>query len=277
MPLIQIDLQKVLNDKLGAKARFVPKWMVRKLEKIIRKDDLNELLRHNYPDTGADFCRGVLSDLNVTATLSHADRLGAGDNRRVIIVCNHPLGGLDGMVLIKELTGIYGQGVRFVVNDLLMAVAPLAPVFLPVNKHGSQDRSAISAINTAMGGNDPVVIFPAGLVSRRGSTGEIRDLRWNKMFVNKAAEYHRDVIPVHFSGRNTPMFYRLAQWRKRLGIKFNIEMLLLPSEVLKSRGKSFEVTVGHPISWEKLRAGKDAPATANEIREIVYGLATEAN
>lgn len=274
--LIQIDLQQVLDTKLGARSRFVPGWLVEKLKGMIRQDDLNEMLRANYPRKGAEFCEGVLNHLDVKVSVVNSEKLPPISQKRFIAVCNHPLGGLDGMALIKIFTDIYGPGVKFVVNDMLMAVAPLRDVFLPINKHGNQDRKAISDINDAMAGDAPVVIFPAGLVSRRGKDGKICDLDWNKMFVNKAVEFHRPVLPVYFSGHNSPFFYKFAQWRKRLGIKFNIEMVCLPAEVFKSHGKSFEVIIGDIIPWQNLHPGKRAIENAREIKYIVYSLCPES-
>lgn len=274
--LIQIDLQQVLDTKLGSRSRFVPRWLVDKLKSIIRQDDLNTLLRVNYPHKGAEFCQGVLDHLDVKVSVVNSEKLPSVDEKRFIAVCNHPLGGLDGMALIKIFTDIYGQGVKFVVNDMLMAVAPLRNVFLPINKHGHQDRKAIADINEAMAGDAPVVIFPAGLVSRRGKDGKICDLDWNKMFVNKAIEFHRPVLPIYFSGHNSPFFYKFAQWRKRLGIKLNIEMVCLPAEVFKSRGKSYEVIIGDTIPWETLHPGKRALENAREIKNTVYSLCPES-
>lgn len=270
--LIQIDLQKVLDDKLGARARFVPSFLVRYLQNVIRQNELNALLRSNYPKRGAEFCEGVLADLDVDVSIVNPECLPGIDHRRIIIVSNHPLGGLDGMALIREFSRIYGNDLRFIVNDLLMAVRPLGDVFLPINKHGRQDRKAISDINAVMASDAPVMIFPAGLVSRRGKGGGIRDLDWNKMFVNKAVEYKRDVLPVFFSGENSPAFYKFAQWRKRLGIKFNIEMVCLPGEIFKSRGKAFSIIVGPLIPWESLRTGSQSLVQAGEIKDIVYSL-----
>lgn len=270
--LIQIDVRQVLDTKLGARSRFVPIWLTDKLKEIIRQDELNELLLANYPLTGADFCQGVLNHLDVTVNIANPEKLPPLSDKRFIGVCNHPLGGLDGMALIKLFSDMYGEGVKFVVNDMLMAVAPLRDVFLPINKHGNQDRKAITDINEALAGDAPVIIFPAGLVSRRGKGGSIRDLTWNKMFVNKAVEFHRPVLPMYFSGHNSSFFYKFAQWRKRLGIKLNIEMVCLPGEVLKSRGKTFEVVIGDIVPWQDLHPGRQALDDAQRIKEKVYSL-----
>lgn len=269
---LHIDLPAVLRSKLGSRSRFVPRFVVRWLEKTICVDRLNYLLEHNYPKTGAEFCRGVFDDLDITVTASGTENLPGPDHRRVIIISNHPLGGLDGMALIDFFSRYYGGKVYFVVNDLLMAVKPLNDVFVPINKHGAQSRGAVGRLDDLFEGNDPILVFPAGLVSRLGDDGVIRDLEWKKMFVNKAISAHRDIIPVYFRGENSKFFYKFARRRKRLGLKFNIEMIYLPREVFRSEGKKFEIVCGRPVSWQSLKGGKDALQTASRLKEAVYEL-----
>lgn len=269
---IQIDLHKVLRDKLGRRARYIPGFAVDAVARMICQDRLNEMLRVNHPRRGKEFCQGVLEHLGISVRVANPEKLPDRAHRRLIIVSNHPLGGLDGIALIKLLSEHYGDDIRFVVNDLLMAVEPLSEVFLPVNKHGAQDRDAIAAINEAMASDAPVMVFPAGLVSRRGDKGEIRDLEWHKMFVLKARQYKRDVLPLFFSGENTPFFYRLARLRTKLGLKFNIEMLRLPAEIFKSCGKEYTVAVGDVISYTEFRGGLEATGEAARVKEAVYSL-----
>ncbi len=273
---IKIDIKAVVSERLGGVSRVVPGFFIRKLESLICQDRLNALLEHNFPKEGADFCRGVLEDLNVKVDVVNADRLPPVERRRVIIACNHPLGGLDGMALIDYFTRRYGGKVMFIVNDLLMAVKPLAPVFLPINKHGRQSRASLTAIDHVMQGDHPVLIFPAGLVSRQQTSGgEIADLEWKKMFINKAIAFKRDIVPLYFDGENSERFYSLARRRQSLGLKFNFEMALLPSEVFKSEGKTFRVNCGHPIAWQSLSGGSEAEAEAGALRRMVYDLKKE--
>ena len=272
--VIQINLRQIVRERLGRYSRLGPGFVLRYLEKTVCQDRLNELLRNNFPREGAEFCEGVLADLDVGLTVVGEDKLPSPAQRRVVFVSNHPLGGLDGMALIAWATRRYGGKVHFVVNNLLDAVAPLRSVFVPVNKHGSQSRESIRAIDEAFAGEDPVLVFPAGLCSRRGSNGEIADLEWQKMFVNKAVEHHRDVVPLYFSGRNSDFFYNFAKIRKQLGLKFNIEMIYLPSEIFRARGSRFTLVCGDTIGWQELRSGKAAMEQAAEIRSLVYSLAS---
>ncbi len=266
---IQINLAETLRGKLGAKAKFVPSFAVKWLESLVHTDELNDMLRRYYPNTGAAFCDAMMSDMDIRLEAVNADALPSPADGRVIFVCNHPLGGLDGIALISLLSGIYGDGVRFVVNDLLMAVQPLQQVFLPINKHGRQSRKSAEDLASAMAGDSPVLVFPAGLVSRLGKDGEIRDLKWHKMFVMKALQYHRDVVPLYFSGTNSPGFYSLAKWRVRLNVPFNIEMVRLPAEMLRARGGRFSLVCGERIPWQSL-AQKPAAQMAADIKEKTY-------
>ncbi|MDE6371533.1 MAG: glycerol acyltransferase, partial [Duncaniella sp.] len=268
----RIDIDEVLRLRLPDKYRYIPRWLVRWLENTICQDELNTLLEHNADRTGVDFARGVLHELKVGHEL--AGIIPDPHNRKVILVSNHPLGGLDGLVLACIAEDIYGKEMppRFIVNDLLDFVEPLRSLFLGVNKHGAQSRSKATAIDGAFASEAPILMFPAGLVSRRQPDGSVSDLTWHKMAVVKAISSHRDIIPVHFSGNNSQFFYKFAQLRVRLGLRFNIEMVRLPREMLLSRGQNYRVTFGSPIGWETLRGGRDAAAQAEELRNIVYAL-----
>jgi len=263
-PLMRIDVGAVLRRRLG---RRVPRVLVAALERLVCQDRLNGMLQEAYPCRGADFCRTVLSRLDIKVAVSGLEHLPASP--RIIAVSNHPLGGLDGMALIDVFTQAYGRGVKFVVNDLLTAVEPLSDVFVPVNKHGAQSRGCARAVEEAFASDAPVLMFPAGLCSRRIG-GRVADLEWQKMFVQKARSYGRTVVPLHFVGENSSRFYRWASLRHRLGIRFNAEMVLLPSEVFRAAGSRLEIHIGRPVAPAELEG--DARVAAARIRKLVYSL-----
>lgn len=268
--LIKIDLKAVLASRLGRRARFIPSFIIRRLERLICQDELNTLLAENYPLRGADFCHGVLKSLDITLDV---DGVQLPEDSRIIVVSNHPLGGLDGISMIAWLSEQYpGKQVHFLVNDLLMAVDPLRECFVPVNKHGSQSRDYAAELDRVLRSDDPLVIYPAGLVSRLMDDGSISDLTWRKIAAKSAVAYRRDIVPVYFDGTNSRSFYSWARRRVRLGIKFNAEMVLLPREVIRSRKKHFALTVGDSISWHDISNLTPAAATAM-LRERVYSLA----
>lgn len=246
------------------------------MERLICQDKLNALLENTAGRHDEEFCRSVIEQLDVSYTVRNQELLPApGTDARVIFSCNHPLGALDGMIIIDMLARRYGKGIRFVVNDLLNAVEPLRGIWLPVNKHGAQSRSSAAAIEEAMEADKPVIVFPAGLCSRASWTGRVADLEWNKMFVLKAIRHHRDIVPLHFDGRNSAAFYIAAKLRALAGIKFNIEMLQLPREIFKTRGRRFGITVGRRIPWQTLAGGHEAAATAAHLRQLTYQLPSQ--
>lgn len=274
---IRIDLDEVLRQRLPRLSRFIPRFAVEWMKRTICQDELNRILDENAGLEGADFARGALKSLCITVEPQFEERLPSPENRRVLYVSNHPLGGLDGMALIDYVQRRHGGNVYFVVNDLLSAVKPLEKVFLPVNKFGKQSREAVKAVDEAFAGNDPVIMFPAGLVSRlrrvpyMGKKRKlVSDLPWNKMFVNKAHHYKRDIIPIFFSGKNSEKFYRMANLRRRLGIKFNFEMIYLPGEMVRMADSSLTISFGVPLSWEMLTPGRDAAGCAASVRASVY-------
>lgn len=270
--VIKIDIDAVLRSRLPRHYRFIPKCLIHWLQRTICQDHLNRLLEVNAGKTGAEFCRGVLDHLNITYDVVGEDNLPPATSRRVVVMSNHPLGGLDGIAMIDYFSRRYGDGVKFVVNDLLMAVTPLQPVFLPVNKHGKQSRRALQLTNDAFSADDPIIVFPAGLVSRLHPSGEIKDLKWQKSFLQRSIDYARDIIPVHFDGVNSPFFYKFAKLRQRLGLKFNIEMIFLPREIFRNENAHFTISIGSTIPYTSLRGGKFARQQADEIMQIVYNL-----
>lgn len=228
------------------------------------------MLRVAHPAEGSEFSQRILEHLEITVAVEGLEQLPEGS---YVFASNHPLGGLDGIALVAVLGRRYGDdNLRVMVNDLLMNVTPLAGVFLPINKYGSKGaRESSRLLTESMEAGRQIVMFPAGLVSRLHPGGEIKDLPWKKSFVAKALEFHREIVPVRFEALNSRKFYRIAKWRKKLGIKVNIEQALLPSELCKSRGKHFIIRFGSPIDPAALQA---SGLTQARIVEKIYNLVT---
>ena len=273
---LQIDLQAVLRAKLGSRRmRYVPAFAVRGVENMICAHRMNRLLRQAYPRRGGDFARFILEQLDITANFTGVENLPEKGDGRVLFVSNHPFGGVEGLAMIDFFTRRYGR-FHVMVNDLLMAIDPLREVFLPVNKHGRQNEDSVRRVAKAFASDAPVLIFPAGLVSRIDGRGRLHDLTWRKTFVSLAIASHRDIVPMYVDGRNTAFFYRFARLRERLGIKLNIEMLRLPKEVFRMCGKSFGINIGKRIPCTELQGGPRAAETAAAICRTVYALAPGA-
>lgn len=271
MEQLRVDVDALLRSRAPRYHRWIPGPLIRGLERYICQNRLNELLRIGHGLEGAEFCRMLLHEQQVSVSMSNMPELDPEEPHRVTYVSNHPLGGLDGVALIEAITAHHGVEPLVVVNDLLMVVKPLNSVFLPINKHGAQSRGAATDIEAAFAdASRPIAMFPAGMCSRRDpKTGVIADLKWNKMFVTKSIASGRRVIPVHCFARNSDAFYRFALWRKRLGMKFNLEMIALPRELVKAQGNTIRFSCGKPISPEEL-VGDSAAAMAMKIRNLTY-------
>ena len=278
-----VDIDKVLRDKLGSKAKLVPGFVVSWLKRIIHQDWMNvHLCGEGKGKVGVEWLDGVLGYLHCTTKVQTningeiREGLDAipdnSDGRYFTIVSNHPLGGQDGIALGSIVCHKFDSQMVYLVNDILMSFKGLAPLCVPINKTGRNSRNFPKMVETAFQSPKNVVMFPAGLCSRKGEDGVIRDIEWKKTFITKSVQYHRDVIPVHFSGHNSDRFYNIARWCKRLNIKFNFAMLYLADEMYKNQGKTFTVTFGKPIPWQTFDKTKTPTEWAQWVKEKVYQL-----
>ncbi|MDE6272760.1 MAG: 1-acyl-sn-glycerol-3-phosphate acyltransferase [Muribaculaceae bacterium] len=267
---MQISLSSIIRARLGKEARFIPGFLLRSLERIIRQDDLNAMLAAAHPAKGSEFSSRILAYLEISVEVQGLDKIPV--DQPLIFASNHPLGGLDGITLVSILGAHYGDdNIRVLVNDLLLNVEPLRDVFLPVNKFGSQGREASRLLQQALSNGKQLVMFPAGLVSRLHPDGRILDLEWQKSFVSLALRHSRRIIPIHFEALNSPRFYKTALWRKRLHIPFNLEQVLLPSELVRARRKHYRITFLPPVDPAELKDSGLTPAQiAARIREFCY-------
>lgn len=271
--MLQIDLTGIIRSRVsGWKGKLIPDFLLHRLERFIRQDRLNELLRITDPATGSDFSAALYKELGVSLEVRGLGNIPS--DGRFIFASNHPLGGLDGVGIVMALGRRYGDdNIRFLVNDLLMHVEPLRTVFLPINKYGAQGRAAAAEINRTYESDKQVIIFPAGLVSRLGPDGKVRDLEWHKSFVQKAVQYKRDIILMRFDGLNRPKFYRFARWRKLSGLKINLEQAMLPAEFCEPYCRKFALTFMPPVSYmeleKRMKAGESPASIAASLRERV--------
>ena len=266
-----IDIEKVLKDKMGAKAKFVPGFLVRWLKRIVHQDEINAFLWENRDKTGVEWLEACVSYLDIKLEIEGKENLPAADDKRLYtLVSNHPLGGQDGVAL-GAIVGRHFEGrFRYLVNDLLMNLPGLAPLCIPINKTGSQSRNFPAMVKAGFESNNHMLMFPAGLCSRRHN-GLIRDIPWSKTFISKSVEYQRDIIPIHFSGQNSNFFYRLANFSDRF-LPFNLAMIFLADEMYKNVHKSFQIKIGKPIPWQTFDKSKSPQEWAQFVREQVYSL-----
>ena len=271
--IFKIDIDGILDSKAGSKARFVPGFVRTWLKNIAHQDEVNEFLESAGAKQGVPWLDAVMEFLDVTLDIHGLENLpDDSDGRRFTFVSNHPRGGPDGIAIGQILGHRYDGRIRYLVNDLLMNLHGLAPLCVPINKTGKQSRDFPRLVEAAFGSDNHIIMFPAGLCSRR-EKGVVHDLPWNKTFITKSIETQRDVVPIHFGGCNSDRFYRVANIGKRLGLKFNIAMLFLADETFRNRHKTFSVHIGRPIPYQTFQTDKKPAEWAKWVEEQVYKLA----
>lgn len=264
-----IDLKKVFESKNPRLAKWIPGLVYTLLKRIICMEQINDFIRQYGDRQGIDFANAVIEYLNLSFQIEGIENLPSPD-RRSVFVSNHPLGGPDGIALISFL-GKYYPNLKFPVNDILLNLRNLNNIFLPVNKHGGMSREAVTAIAAAYASDCQMIMFPAGLCSRK-SKGVVCDLTWQKNFIIESVKHQRDIVPIHISGQNSNFFYRLANLRKKTGLKANIEMLWLPQEAFRKKNETLTFKIGKPILWQSLDKSKKPLEWAQEIKKILYEL-----
>ncbi len=274
--MLQFDIRTVLKQK--APKAHVPGFLIRYLERIAHIKQMNAFLR-KYPDVkNYDFIRLVLDEeLGCSASIDGIENIPT-DGKPLIFASNHPLGGLDGMIIaqmIHESRSSRGDSrpLKVIVNDLLMFMEPLAGLWAPVNKVGRLTKEQAQQQHALWESETDVLTFPAGICSRLqriDGKWQIQDFEWQKNFIQRVREYQRDIVPIYFEGRNSKFFYTLAYIRKLLHIKLNIEMLYLVDEMYGAHGKHFKVHVLPPISYTSLDTSKSPKEWAEYIKQIVY-------
>ncbi len=268
-----IDIDRVLKSKNPKLYKTIPKFLINYLKRIVHQDELNYIIETFNDLYGLEFNHAVLEYFNIkTSTIG---RENVPETGRFILAANHPIGGIDGMIFIQEAGKIFGL-TKSVINDLLLNIENLAPLFVGVNKHGRATKAVYEEMDKVFSSDVQVLIFPAGLASRRRG-GIIRDLEWKKTFITKSIQYERDIIQVHISGRLSNFFYNFANIRKNLGIKANLEMLYLADETFKQKNKNFEITFGKPIVHRTFDKSFTHQEWAQKVKEHVYKLKDDKN
>lgn len=268
-----INIREVFAEKNPRMAKLVPGFVYRYIHRILHLDWINSFLEKNGQEMGVKFVYAAVEDFDITEHVHNPENIpGSG---RFIFASNHPLGGFDSMLLMRNVDERLGA-LKFLANDVLMKVPQLAPVFVPVNKHGGHAREVAKTLAKTYKSDEQVLIFPSGLASRE-IKGKVIDLEWKKHFITKSVEYKRDVIPVFISGQNSKRFYRIAKFRKFIGLKWNLEMFYLVDETMKHRHTDIHLYFGKPIPYSTFDSSKSHKEWAQWVKDKVYKLQEKAS
>ena len=271
--MLQFDIRAILKSK--APNAHVPEFLIRYLERIVHIKQMNAFLRVHTTERNYDFIRLVLDEeLGCTASIDGIENIPT-DNRPVIFVSNHPLGGLDGMIIAQMIheSRSNSRELKVIVNELLMYMEPINELWAPVNKVGRLTKEQAAEQQQMWQSETDVLTFPAGACSRLqriNGKWQIQDLEWQKNFIQRAREYKRDIVPIYFEGQNSRFFYILAYLRKLLHIQLNIEMLYLVDEMYGAHGKHFRVHVLPPVPYTTFDNSLSPKEWAQHIKSMVY-------
>lgn len=263
-----VDLEKWLKGSNNILFRNLPGFIVSRLKKMICEREINALHNNNIDKIGIDYVNAILKDLDITIRMHNENALENAE--KCIFVANHPLGGIDALSFLHCIYQLKGKVVS-PSNQFFNYDPNLAPLIVGVNVFGSSSREQTRVINNAFMSDAQIMIFPAGLVSRK-IDGEIRDLEWHKSFVSKAIETKRYVVPTFITGVNSPKFYRISRIRKFFRLKMPVEILCLPREMLNKKGSSIDLVFGDPIAYSYFDASKRPLDWAQNVRRIVYDM-----
>ena len=273
--MFQINIGKLIQEKLGKK---LPRFLVRLLEDLIHQDELNQFLATDGNNkVGLDFVNASLKFLDIKIKIIGEENLKINDGDKLCFVSNHPLGGIDGLTLLKVTGERCNGNIKVILNSFLSALPGLEPFSVPVNVAGNMSKGILETVNSIFESDSQILMFPAQLCSRK-LHGVIKDLPWKKGFVQKSIEFDRTIIPIYFHGFNSKAFYNFAKFSNFLSKLFKapgltkLPMAFLPHEMIKNRGNEFAIVIGSPISSEKLK-GLHNSMSYKEIAALIQNYA----
>ncbi|MBM3916936.1 MAG: glycerol acyltransferase [Sphingomonadales bacterium] len=264
----KIDIEALIHSKNPKLLKWLPGFVIGFLKKKLHQDKINSFLADKGNLKDHEFCQAVIDYFQIKIEVQGIEHVPATGG--VILALNHPLGGMDGIALIHALRHTR-RDVAVIVNDLLLNIEQLSNLFVGVNKFGRNQGGVRNSIRNAFEKEQALIIFPAGMVTRL-HYGQIIEPEWKKTFVSYAKELQRPIVPIYIDGALSKVFYRVNRWRKRLGIKANLEMFLLADEMFKQKNGKIAFTIGKPLYPEDLPQDLDDLGTANWVKNHVYSL-----
>jgi len=263
----KVDIDEMLRTKAPGPYKFIPRFAINYVKRIVHENDINDFLSKNGEKRGLDFINASIERLGADIQIKGMENIPATGG--YIFASNHPLGGLDGLAVIYSIAKVRTD-IKFFVNELLLTLQQLDNILVPVNINGNSTRSMLEMVDKIYSSEMAIPIFPAGMVSRKAGKDEIKDLPWKKSFITKSKYYHKDIVPIYIEGRNSNFFYNFASFRKKIGIKINLEMFFLADEMFGHKDKKVILHFGKPISWKVFDKSHNDAEWANIFRDELY-------
>jgi putative hemolysin len=263
-----IDIEKAIRNGDNRFLKSLPFFLVNIIKKYIYEDEINASIYRSRHLMGVPFINDVMEGWNVKVDLKGSENIPSSG--RFVFAANHPVGAMDALALFNVVYRFFPDLI-FPSNELLNQITNLRPVVLGLNVFGKNTRETAAKLSDLYKSDTQILMFPSGEVSRR-KKGIMYDPPWQKSFITKAVQYKRDIIPVHISGRNSNLFYTVANLRTSLGIKMYVETMLLPREMMKQRNSTFNVTIGKVIPYQTFTNELPDNDWAQKVKEIIYAL-----
>lgn len=263
-----LDLEGAIKKSSSKLLKKLPGFVVKLIIRIVKQDRINQILTKHSESIGIDFLPKMIEEFNLTLVIEGIENLP--ENGRCIFAANHPFGVIDGLVITRIISQKYGT-VKGIGNDAFLYIPHLRPIIAAVNAFGQSSKEYISALDAVFDSDEPITHFPAGEVSRIYSW-KVQDCKWQKSMITKAVSKKRDIVPIHFYGRNSRLFYSVGLIRMLLRIKLNLELMLLPREMLRKQDQTIRVRIGKPIPYQKFDSTLNHWDWAQRVRKHVYDL-----
>ncbi|SDE48181.1 GNAT family N-acyltransferase [Cellulophaga baltica] len=261
------EVAKAINiDKYGFLGTFIG-WVLMKVTRIssINKfyDTISHLEGQAYPDA-------ILKHFDIDFQIPEEDFKRLPKDGAFITISNHPLGAIDGIILIKLMME-YRPDFKIMTNFLLQRMEPLVPYIVPVNPFESHKKakSSLSGFKTALQhlrDGHPLSIFPAGEVSTLKDGKLLVDRPWEEAALKLIKKAEVPVVPIYFHAKNSRLFYRLA----KLNDVFRTAKI--PSEVFTQKNRPIKVRIGQPIAVKVQKEQQSLEEYTELLRRKTYML-----
>ncbi len=263
------EFAKAINvDKLG----FIGTGISMALMRVLKISTLNKIYNNNKHLNEAEFLSKLLEDFNVDFEIPEKDLKRIPKKGAFITISNHPLGGIDGIILLKLLLE-HRSDFKIIANFLLHRIAPLKQYIMPVNPFEDKKdiKSSVQGVKQALAHlreDHPLGVFPAGEVSTtRDENNKIVDKAWETGAIKIIKKAKVPVLPIYFHAKNSKTFYNLASMSDML------RTAKLPSELLTQGERTIKIRIGHPIKVADQQEHKTIEEFSAFLRKKTYMLA----
>jgi len=241
---VELLLRKNYQNFYDKYPKIVSSFVTKLIQSLLHEREINSFMARNN-SKGISFVEKVLEAYNVSYQVKSSEIENIPALGSVVIIANHPLGGMDSLALLKMISDArHDKKVKIVANEILMHVPALNELLIPVNNmDGKVSKQSRKDILNALDNDEAVIFFPSGEVSRAGVTG-IKKESWKSGFFKLARAANAPILPIHLNAKNSWGFYLLSSIYKPMGT------LLLSHEMLRSKQKSFKATIGELIPNE---------------------------